>query len=86
MVGLIAEARCEEAAVLSRLVNRALATQHHALFGVATRFVLMGVLWVTWQLLSLGTAASSLARVGAVKWLGGRPLVRQTGRELAELQ
>ena len=28
MVGLFADARCEEAAVLSRLVDRALATQH----------------------------------------------------------
>ena len=45
----------------------------------------MGILWVTWQLQSLGTAASSLVRVGAVKWLGGRPLVRQTGRDLPEL-
>ena len=35
----IANARCEEAAVLSRLVDRALATQHHALPVVATRFV-----------------------------------------------
>ena len=85
MVGLMADARCEEAAVLSRLVDRALATQQHALLVVATRFLLMGVLWVTWQLQSLGTAASSPARVGAVKWLGGRPLVRQTGRDLAEL-
>ena len=47
MVGLIADARCEEAAVLSRLVDRALATKHHAVPVVATRFVLMGVLWVT---------------------------------------
>ena len=31
MVGLIADARCEEDAVLSRLVDRALPTQHHAL-------------------------------------------------------
>ena len=55
-----------------------MATQHHALFVVATLFALIGVLWV-------GTAASSPARVGAVKWLGGRHLVRQTGRDLAEL-
>ena len=66
MVGLIADARCEEAAVLSRLVDRALATQHHALLVVATQCVLMGVLWVTWQLQSLGTAASFLAQAGAV--------------------
>ena len=85
MVGLSADARCEEAAGLSRLVDRALATQHHALPVVATRFVLMRVLWVTWQLQSLGTAASSLARVGAVKWLEGRLLVEQIGRDLAEL-
>ena len=32
MVGRIADARCEEDAVLSRLVDRALPTQHHALF------------------------------------------------------
>ena len=32
---------CEEAAVLSRLVDRALATQHHVLLVVATRLVLM---------------------------------------------
>ena len=57
----------------------------HALPGVATRFVLMGVLWVTWQLQLLGTAASFPARVGVAKWLGGRPPVRQTGRDLAEL-
>ena len=69
MVGLIADARCEEAAVPSRLVDGALATQHHAL-PVVTRFVFMGVLWVTWQLQSLGTAAPSPARVGTVKWLG----------------
>ena len=37
------------------------------------------------ELQSLGTAASSPARVGNVKWLGGRPPVRQTGRGLAEL-
>ena len=85
IVDLIADARCEEAAALSRLVDRALATQHLAVPVVAPRFVLMGVLWVTWQLQSLGTAASSLARVGTVKWLGGRPPVRQTGRDLAEL-
>ena len=78
MVGLIADSRCEESAVLSRLVDRALATQHHALPVVATRFVLMGVLWVTWQLQPLRTAASSPARFGAVKWLGGRLPVRQT--------
>ena len=30
MVDFIADARCEEGAVLSRLVDRALATQHHA--------------------------------------------------------
>ena len=57
MVGFIAEARCEESAVLLCLVDRALATQHRALPVVATRFVLMGVLWATWQLQSLGTAA-----------------------------
>ena len=79
MVGFIADALREEAAVQSRLVDRALATQLHAFLLVATRFVLMGVLWMTWQLQSLGTAASSLARVGAVKWLGGRLLVRQLG-------
>ena len=83
MVDLIADARCEKAAVLSHLVDRALATQHHAL-PVVTRFVFMGVLWVTWQLQSLGTAASSPAQ-GTVKWLGGRPPVRQTGRDVAEL-
>ena len=52
---------------------------------VATRFVLMGVLRASRQLQSLGTAASSPSRVGAVKWLGGRPLVRQTARDFAEL-
>ena len=67
------------------LVDRTLATQHHALPVVATRFVLMGVLWVAWQLQSPDTAAPSSAQVDAVKWLGGRPLVRQTGRGLAEL-
>ena len=56
MVNLIADARCEEAASPSRLVHRALATHHHALPVVATRFVLMGVLWVTWQPQSLGAA------------------------------
>ena len=85
MVGLIADARCEEAAVLSRLVDRTLVTQNHALPVVATRIVLMGVLWVTWKLQSLGAAASSPARVSAVKWLGGLPVVRQTGRYLVEL-
>ena len=73
----------KKAAVLSHLVGLALATQHHTL-PVVTRFVFMGVLWVTWQLQSLGTAASSPAR-GTVKWLGGRPPVRQTGRDVAEL-
>ena len=47
--------------------------------------VLMGVLWATWKLQPLGTEASSLPRVAAVKWLGGRPLVRQTERDLVEL-
>ena len=73
------------AAVQSRFVYRALATQLRALPVVATRFVLMGVLWLTWQLQSLGTAASSPARVDAVKWLERRPPVRQTGRDLEEL-
>ena len=45
MVGLIADARCEEAAYLSRLVGRALATHHHDLFVVAT--LLVCVLWLT---------------------------------------
>ena len=85
MVGIIADARCEDAGVPSRLMDRALATQRHALRVVATRFALMSVLWVTWQLQSLGTAASLLARVGAVKWLDGRLPVRQTGRDFAEL-
>ena len=84
MVGLTANARCEESPVLSRLVDRALATQHHALPVVGSRILLMSVLWVTWQLQSHGTAASSPARVGAVKWLGGPPLVKRTGRDLAE--
>ena len=81
IAGLIADARYEEAAVLSRLVDRALATQHHALLVVGTRFELVLVPWVTWQLQSLGTPASSPARVGIVRWLGGRPPVRQTGRD-----
>ena len=40
-MGPIAGARCDEAVVLSRWVDRALATQDHALPVVAPRFVLM---------------------------------------------
>ena len=49
MVGFIVDARCEETAVPLRLLDSVGdATPRSPL--VATRLVLMGVLWVTWQL------------------------------------
>ena len=79
---------CEEAAVPSHLVDRALTTQHHVFLVEASRFVLMGVLWVIWHMAAAVTwhRVIFLARIGAMKSSGGRFLVRQIGRNPAEFR
>ena len=83
-VGLIADARCEEAPVLSRLVDRALVTQHHTLCGgnsICADGCSPGVTaaTVTWH---SGLFPFTSWRREVVR---GRPLVQQTARDFAEL-
>ena len=84
LVGLIADARCQEVPVLSRGPGVGDATPHSP--GGDNSICVGGcsvgdmAATVTWH------SGRIYARVGAVKWLGGRCLLRQTGRHFVELR
>ena len=85
IVAVVADTCSSEHGVLASLVEPALAASGTERPEATSRFLLIGVLLVSWVLQPLGTAANSDARVGAVKWLGTFHPKRQYARELAEV-